>query len=108
MVFCFSTFWPNRLGAILSAFDCIEGRVSAGLVSRICGSADHWWVDGKYRIQIPTLSTSLTRSTSQSCHRKVRVNDEKREKDNFADISLLGNTCLCVIKTSTNGDPKMR
>ena len=36
--------------------------------------------DGKYRIQIPALSTSLTRSTSQSCQRKVGVKDKRGEK----------------------------
>ena len=39
----------------------LHSGVSARLVSRICGSGGDQR-DGKYRIQIPALSTSLTRS----------------------------------------------
>ena len=59
-------------------------------------------VDGKYRIQIPSLSTSLTRSTSQSCQRKVGVNHKKGEKGNLGGPSL-----LCVTKRRRHPQKKI-
>ena len=58
--------------------------------------------DGKYRIQIPSLSTSLTRSTSQSCQRKVGVNHKKGEKGNLGGPSL-----LCVTKRRRHPQKKI-